>query len=57
MNTTHCVTPYGTKYGQHPKFFNFDRNGEMRLTDAGVAEEMRSQERRALMDAVEDTPD
>lgn len=41
FNTVHEVTPYSQIYGEHPRFFNFDRKGAMKLTDRGVAEEMR----------------
>jgi hypothetical protein len=44
QNSSHVVTPYGKKYGMHPAFFDFDRRGEMQLTDAGVVDEMRQQE-------------
>lgn len=44
QNTTHNVTPYGKKYGKHPSFFDFNRKGEMQLTDAGIAAEMEEQE-------------
>lgn len=56
-NTSHDVTPYGRKYGKHPKFFNFDRKGEMQLTNQGVIQEMRigrQEERRKLMEPCED---
>lgn len=38
------VTPYAETYGMHPKFFEYNRKGEMQLNDAGIAEEMRQQE-------------
>lgn len=43
-NSTHAVTPYGVKYGKHPSFFDFNRRGEMQLTDAGVSDEMKKDE-------------
>lgn len=35
------VTPYAKVYGMHPRFFQYNRKGEMELTDAGIAEEMK----------------
>mmetsp|Transcript_62001 Transcript_62001/g.199914 ORF Transcript_62001/g.199914 Transcript_62001/m.199914 type:complete len:256 (+) Transcript_62001:87-854(+) len=49
-NTQHVVTPYGQIYGQHPKFFDFDRKGQMQLNDAGIAEELRRQEQPSPKD-------
>lgn len=40
-NTSHVVTPYAAVYGQHPKLFDFNRKGEMELSNAGIADEMR----------------
>jgi len=40
-NSTHDVTPYAKKYGVHPSFFDFDKRGEMRLTDSGIMEDIR----------------
>jgi len=37
-------TTYGEEYGVHPRFFQFDRHGVMRLTDDGLAENMRREE-------------
>ncbi|CAK0878620.1 unnamed protein product [Prorocentrum cordatum] len=44
LNSAHEVTPYASQYGVHPSFFDFDRGGEMRLTDLGIAENMRRKE-------------
>lgn len=41
LDSAHEVTPYARKYGVHPRFFEFDRRGEMRLTDAGIVEDIR----------------
>lgn len=38
---THDVTPYANHYGIHPSFFDFDREGDMRLTFEGLAEVFR----------------
>lgn len=35
------VTPYSSYYGVHPDFFEFDRQGKMRLTDKGIVENLR----------------
>lgn len=40
-NTSHAITPYATIYGKHPGLFDFDRQGDMQLNDAGVEEEVR----------------
>ncbi|CAK0801019.1 unnamed protein product [Prorocentrum cordatum] len=40
-NSIHEVTPYATKYGIHPDFFDFTRRGDKRLTDQGIVEQMR----------------
>eukprot|EP00931_Biecheleriopsis_adriatica_P022693 TRINITY_DN14514_c0_g2_i2.p1 TRINITY_DN14514_c0_g2~~TRINITY_DN14514_c0_g2_i2.p1 ORF type:complete len:181 (-),score=28.39 TRINITY_DN14514_c0_g2_i2:139-681(-) len=32
-----CVTPYGQTYGQHPRFFNFDRKGRMQPTAEAIS--------------------
>jgi len=40
-NTYHEVTPYSKVYGQHPAFFEYNRKGEMQLTDAGIVDELR----------------
>jgi len=40
----HPVASYKDYYGMHPHHFDFDRKGEMRLTDEGIAHEMRKQE-------------
>mmetsp|Transcript_32852 Transcript_32852/g.83145 ORF Transcript_32852/g.83145 Transcript_32852/m.83145 type:complete len:209 (-) Transcript_32852:279-905(-) len=57
LNSSHAVTPYATKYGQHPRLFDFNRRGEMQLNAAGIMEEMRIQERKELLESVEDVPD
>lgn len=44
LNSTHYVTPYASLYGVHPSFFNFGHSGEMRLTESGIAEDMRRHE-------------
>lgn len=44
MNSNHAITPYGQVYGQHPRFFEFDRLGRMQPTSAGIMEELRAQE-------------
>ncbi|CAK0819572.1 unnamed protein product [Prorocentrum cordatum] len=38
------VTPYSSHYGIHPNFFDFDRDGDMRLTFTGIAEVFRRKE-------------
>merc|ERR1712151_1274642 len=43
-NTAHCITPYAKVYGQHPNLFEFNRKGEMQLTDAGIVAEMQQQD-------------
>jgi len=40
-NTYHEVTPYSKIYGQHPAFFEYNRKGEMQLTDVGIMDELR----------------
>lgn len=44
LNGARAATPYSSQYGVHPSFFNFDRGGAMRLTDSGIAENMRRKE-------------
>lgn len=51
MNSSHAITPYGLKYGKHPSFFEFNRKGEMQLTDAGVSDEIRQAEERQAQEA------
>lgn len=46
LTSSHTITPYGVKYGKHPSFFEFNRKGEMQLTDDGVADEIRQNEER-----------
>jgi len=41
LNSTHDVTPYARKYGVHPRFFEFNRRGEMQLIDGGVVDDIR----------------
>lgn len=41
---THDVSPYSNQYGIHPSFFDFDAEGDMRLTFAGIAEVFRRRE-------------
>lgn len=36
-----AVTPYAQVYGVHPAFFDFDRNGEMQPTQAGMIQRQR----------------
>jgi len=43
LNSCHEVMAYSRVYGQHPNHFNFSRNGEMALTDAGVVAELDDQ--------------
>jgi len=57
LNSTHAVTPYATKYGQHPRLFDFNRRGEMQLNAEGIMDELRTKERKELMEFVEDVPD
>lgn len=58
QNSTHVITPYASVYGRHPRFFDFDRKGEMRLNDEGLFEEMRQQEKLILMNQIVDmSPD
>lgn len=40
MNSIHPITPYSQIYGKHPQFFDYNRKGEMELTDAGIAAEL-----------------
>jgi len=35
-NTYHDVTPYANVYGLHPRFFHFDRKGQMAPTDEAI---------------------
>lgn len=42
-NSFRVITPYSKVYGQHPSFFDFNRRGEMQLTDLGVADELRQE--------------
>ena len=57
INTFHEVTtPYSKVYGQHPSLFDFGRDGEMKLTDAGVAEELRKEEDDANRSALVEKP-
>lgn len=44
--STYQVTPYQEVYGKHPKFFEYNRKGEMQLTDAGIADELHQEERQ-----------
>jgi len=37
QNTEHEVTPYSQVYGQHPRLFNFDREGRKKCVEAGTA--------------------
>ncbi|CAK0833157.1 unnamed protein product [Prorocentrum cordatum] len=41
LDGVYDVTPYARKYGVHPSFFDFDRKGEMKLTEEGVLEDLR----------------
>ncbi|CAK0831955.1 unnamed protein product, partial [Prorocentrum cordatum] len=45
LSSTHDVTPYAEKYGVHPRFFEFDRQGNKRLTDSGIMEDIRRAEK------------
>eukprot|EP00929_Paragymnodinium_shiwhaense_P036075 TRINITY_DN19385_c0_g1_i1.p2 TRINITY_DN19385_c0_g1~~TRINITY_DN19385_c0_g1_i1.p2 ORF type:complete len:209 (+),score=33.83 TRINITY_DN19385_c0_g1_i1:105-731(+) len=54
MNSTHAITPYANVYGKHPRYFDFDRKGEMRLNDAGLYEEMRQREQLMVMNQIAD---
>mmetsp|Transcript_114860 Transcript_114860/g.245215 ORF Transcript_114860/g.245215 Transcript_114860/m.245215 type:complete len:234 (-) Transcript_114860:133-834(-) len=38
-NTVHPITPYSKVYGKHPRFFDYNRKGEMQLNDEGIAEQ------------------
>ncbi|CAK0908613.1 unnamed protein product [Prorocentrum cordatum] len=41
VSSTHEVTPYAQKYGIHPRFFVFEKNGDKRLTDSGIKEDIK----------------
>ncbi|CAK0910224.1 unnamed protein product [Prorocentrum cordatum] len=41
LSSTHEVTPYAQKYGVHPRFFVFEKNGDKRLTDSGIKEDIK----------------
>lgn len=47
----HFVQPYAEIYGMHPDFFEFNRRGEMQLTDEGIAQESLEILARELLSA------